>query len=132
VEYNVSGWKAFGITTNGVVVKELLPTKYTFRLTYNAIAVSRAQNIDSNATVGFSTVLCTVRVTKTSGSLLDNAIVTYDAGGWKAFGTAIGGIATKEVLPANVQFRAKYGSVQQSKTQNISTNPLVEITLPIP
>jgi hypothetical protein len=131
VQFNSGGWKDFGITSNGVVSKELLPVKYTFRLTYNGSSVSIAQNVDSNATVVFSTVLCTVSVTNTAGSLLNNAIVSYNAGGWKVIGTTVNGIVIIELLPVKIQFRAAYGSKQQSVTQDVSTNPFIAIILPI-
>jgi hypothetical protein len=131
VQFNSGGWQNFGSTFNGVASKELLPVKYTFRLTYNGSSVSRAQNVDSNATVVFSTVLCTVSVTNTAGSLLNNATVSYNAGGWKVIGTTINGIVTIELLPVKIQFRAAYGSKQQSVTQDVSINPLIAITLPV-
>jgi hypothetical protein len=131
VQFNSGGWQNYGSTSNGIVSKELLPVKYTFRLTYCGSTVSIAQNVDSNATVVFSTVLCTVSVTNSSGSLLNNAIVSYNAGGWKVIGTTINGIVTIELLPAKIQFRAAYGSKQQSVTQDVSINPFIPITLPV-
>jgi hypothetical protein len=131
VQFNSGGWQNYGSTSNGIVTKELLPVKYTFRLTYNGSSVSIAQNVDSNVTVVFSTVLCTVSVTNAAGSLLNNATVSYNAGGWKVIGTTTNGIVTIELLPVKIQFRAAYGSKQQSVTQDVSTNPLIAITLPV-
>ena len=131
VEYNSDGWKAFGTTVNGITTKELLGVKYNFRMTYEAINITKAQNIDSNATISFSTVPCTIHVTKTSGALLDNATVSYNGGGWQIIGTTVNGIVTKELLPDKIQFRAAFGTKQQSKTQDVSANPLIEITLPV-
>ncbi len=131
VQFNSGGWKDFGNTSNGVVSKELLPVKYTFKLTYNGSSFNIAQNVDSSATISFSTVLCTVSVTNTTGSLLNNATVSYNAGGWKVIGTTANGIVTIELLPVKIQFRAAYGSKQQSVTQDVSTNPLIAITLPV-
>jgi hypothetical protein len=131
VQFNSGGWQNFGSTFNGVASKELLPVKYTFRLTYNGSSVNIAQNVDSNATVVFSTVLCTISVTNSSGNPLNNATVSYNAGGWKVIGTTVNGIVTIELLPAKIQFRAVYGSKQQSVTQDVSINPLIAITLPV-
>ncbi len=131
VQFNSGGWKDFGSTLNGVISKELLPVKYTFKLTYNGSSVSIAQNVDSSATINFSTVLCTVSVTNSSGSPLNNATVSYNAGGWKVIGITINGIVTIELLPVKIQFRAVYGTKQQSVTQDVSINPLVAITLPV-
>jgi hypothetical protein len=135
VQYNSGGpngasWKDFGITLNGSVQKELLPAKYNFKMTYAFINNTKVQNLDSSNTVNFSTVLCTVRVTNSSGQLINNAIVTYNAGGWKPFGTTINGITTKELLPANVTFRVQSGKTKLNKAQDITTNPIVEIRLP--
>jgi hypothetical protein len=131
VQYYAGGWKDIGITNNGVVTKELLPVKYTFRLTYCGSSASIAQNVDSNATVNFSTIACTVSVTNSSGSLLNNAVVSYYAGGWNAIGATINGIVTKELLPVKIQFRAVYGTKQKSVTQDVSANPLIQIALPV-
>ncbi len=131
VQFNSGGWQNYGSTSNGIASKEVLPIKYTFRLTYCGSTVSIAQNVDSNAAVVFSTVLCTVSVTNSSGSLLNNAILSYNAGGWKVIGATVNGIVTKEFLPVKIQFRAAYGSKQQSVTQDVSTNPFIAITLPV-
>jgi hypothetical protein len=131
VQYYSGDWKTIGTTLNGVVTKELLPVKYTFRLTYNGSSVSTAQNVDSNATVVFSTVLCTVSVTNSSGNPLNNATVSYNASGWKVIGTTTNGIITKEFLPVKIQFRAAYGTKQQSVTQDVSVNPIIQIVLPV-
>ena len=131
VQFNSGGWQSFGSTFNGVVSKELLPVKYIFRLTYNGSSVNIAQNVDSSATISISTVLCTVSVTNSSGNPLNNATVSYNAGGWNVIGTTVNGIVAKEFLPVKIQFRAAYGSKQQSVTQDVSINPLVAITLPV-
>ena len=131
VQFNSGGWQNFGSTLNGVVSKELLPVKYTFKLTYNGSSVNIAQNVDSSTTISFTTVLCTISVTNSSGNPLNNATVSYNAGGWNVIGTTVNGIVTKEFLPVKIQFRAAYGTKQQSVTQDVSINPLVTITLPV-
>ncbi len=131
VQFNSGGWQNFGSTLNGVVSKELLPVKYTFKLTYNGSSVNIAQNVDSSTTISFTTVLCTISVTNSSGNPLNNATVSYNAGGWNVIGTTVNGIVTKEFLPVKIQFRAAYGTKQQSVTQDVSINPLVAITLPV-
>jgi hypothetical protein len=130
VQYNAGGWKNFGTTTNGTASKELLANKYNFRMTYAFVNNDKSQNLDSSNIVRFSTVLCSVRVTNSSGQLVSNAIVTYNASGWKPFGTTVNGIATKELLPANITFKAQSGKTTQTKAQDITTNPNVEIGLP--
>jgi hypothetical protein len=130
VQYNAGGWKDFGTTTNGMASKELLANKYNFRMTYAFVNNEKAQNLDSSNTVNFSTVLCTVRVTNSIGQVVNNAIVTYNAGGYKSFGTTVNGIVIKELLPANITFRVQSGKTTQTKAQDITTNPNVEISLP--
>jgi hypothetical protein len=60
---------------------------------------------------------------------IDNAVVKYYAGGWRDFGNTVNGIVTKELLPANISFRATYNSVQEQKKQDISSNSTVEFIL---
>jgi hypothetical protein len=44
-------------------------------------------------------------------------------------GATVGGEVTKELLPANLTFRATIGSATQNKVQNIGTNALVEFSV---
>jgi hypothetical protein len=129
VQYYSGAWRTFGTTTNGAVSLELLPTSYQFSMTYAYVSNNKTQDVGSNSTVSFSTVLATVNVINTQNNPVNNAAVTYYSGAWRPFGNAVSGNATKELLPANLQFRAQLGSVSQNKTQDLSTNPLVVITL---
>ena len=81
VQFNAGGWKNFGMTLNGVIIKELLPTKYNFRITYDGATVSKAQSIDSNATVIFQTVKTLVQFNNSKGNPLDTGIVQFNSGG---------------------------------------------------
>ncbi len=129
VQYYAGAWRTFGATTNGIATKELLPTNYSFRMTYAYASSDKVQNIGSNNTVLFSTVLATVSVKNLQNNPVNNAIVTYYSGAWRSFGTTVNGETVKELLPINLQFRSKLGTTQADKTQNLSTNPLVEIQL---
>ena len=129
VQYYSGAWRTFGTTTNGAVSLELLPTSYQFSMTYAYVSNNKTQDVGSNSTVSFSTVLATVNVINTQNNPVNNAAVTYYSGAWRPFGNTVSGNATKELLPANLQFRAQLGSVSQNKTQDLSTNPLVVITL---
>ncbi|MDD8018562.1 MAG: hypothetical protein PHP42_09335 [Bacteroidota bacterium] len=131
VQYYSGAWRDFGTTAGGVATKELLPNNYTFRMSYAYGSNDKAQNIGIDNTVNFSTVLTTVRVKNLQNNPIDNATVTYYSGAWRTFGTTVNGETTKELLPANVTFRAKSGTVQQDKVQNLTTNPVVEIQLPV-
>jgi hypothetical protein len=131
VQYYSGAWRDLGTTTNGVVNKELLPNSYSFRMTYEYVSNDKQQDVSSNNTVIFSTVLCDVKVITLAGQLVNNATVSYYTGAWRQIGTTVNGEITKELLPVKIQFRAAYGTKQQSVTQDVSVNPLIQITLPV-
>jgi predicted HicB family RNase H-like nuclease len=132
VQYYAGAWRTFGTTSNGVAYKELLPINYSFRMTYEFVSKDKQQNLNTNPVVDFNTVLCTVKVTNSTNQPLSNVDVKYYSGAWRDFGvTNIDGIATKELLPANLSFRASYENVSLNKQQDISVNNLVEILLNI-
>jgi hypothetical protein len=126
VQYYSGAWRDLGTTTNGVANKELLPNSYSFRMTYAFVSLDKTQDLSSNATVSFSTALCTIRVKNSQSQLVDGALASYYSGAWKQIGNTISGIITKELLPVSLSFRVKYGTQQIDKTQNLSTNNLVE------
>ncbi len=134
VQYYAGAWRTFGTTSNGVAYKELLPTNYSFRMTYEYVSNDKQQNLSTNPVVDFNTVLCSVKVSKTSNNQpINNAAVKYYSGAWRNLGTTnTDGIATKELLPKNLSFRATFGNVSQDKQQDISVNNLVEILLNVP
>ncbi|RJP68337.1 MAG: hypothetical protein C4539_09255 [Ignavibacteriales bacterium] len=130
VQYYSGAWREFGTTTNGVVIKELLPNNYSFRMTYEYISNDKSQDISANSVIVFPTVLCTVKVKDSQNQPVDDALASYYSGAWRQIGNTINGEITKELLPANLNFRIQKQDVQQNKTQNIGTNNLVEFTLP--
>jgi len=131
VQYYAGAWRSFGTTVNGVANKELLPINYSFRMTYEYVPLDKQQDISTNSTVTFSTVLCTVKVTKANGQPLSGASTKYYSGAWRDIGlTNTNGEAAKELLPKSLNFRAASGSVSQDKQQDIGVNNLVEIQLP--
>jgi hypothetical protein len=130
VQYYAGAWRDFGATSNGVATKELLPANYSFRMTYAFASKDMQQNIGTNGTVAFSTVLCTVRVSDSQRQLVSGAAVSYYSGAWRVIGNTVNGEITKELLPANLSFRASYGGKSQDKAQNLTTNAVVEIVLP--
>ncbi len=134
VQYYAGAWRSFGTTSNGIAYKELLPINYSFRMTYEFVSKDKQQNPSTNPVVDFSTVLCSVKVSKTNNNEpINNAGVKYYSGAWRNLGTTNSdGITTKELLPANISFRATSGSVSLDKQQDISVNNLVEILLNIP
>jgi len=105
-------------------------------MTYEYVSKDKQQNLSTNPVVEFSTVLCTVKVSNPlangNNQPISNAAVKYYAGAWRNLGTTnSSGIATKELLPANISFRASFGNVSLDKQQDISVNSLVEILLNI-
>jgi hypothetical protein len=126
VQYYFSAWRDLGLTTNGVAAKELLPASYTFRMTYESVSNDKVQNISTNGTVSFSTVLCTVSVKNAQSQPVNNASISYYSGAWRQIGSTLNGQITKELLPSNLTFRMVMGAASQDKAQNIGTNALVE------
>ncbi|MDT3697778.1 MAG: hypothetical protein ROY99_15490 [Ignavibacterium sp.] len=133
VQYYAGAWRTFGTTQNGVAHKELLPINYSFRMTYEYVPLDKQQDISTNSTVTFSTVLCTLKVTKANGQPLSGAGTKYYSGAWRDIGlTNTNGEATKELLPKSLNFRATSGNVNKDKQQDIGLNSLVEIQLNVP
>jgi len=129
VQYYSGAWRNLGTTTNGTASKELLPNNYSFRMTYEYVSVDKAQDISTNSIVSFLTVLCTIKVKNSQNQLVDNALASYYSGAWRQIGNTVNGVITKELLPVNLSFRVKYGTQQQDKQQNLSTNNVVEFVI---
>ncbi len=88
--------------------------------------MDKSQDLSTNNTVDFSTVLCTIRVRNAQNQPIDGATASYYSGAWRQIGNTVGGEITKELLPANLSFRIKFGTQQQDKKQDLSTNNVVE------
>ncbi len=132
VQYYAGAWRDFGTTVNGVAAKELLPINYSFRMMYEYVSKDMQQDLGSNPTVTFSTVLCTVQVKNQQNQPVNNADVKYYSLAWREIGlTNANGEITKELLPANLTFRATLGTVQQDVEQDLSVNNIVQIVLNI-
>ena len=129
VKYYSGGWRDFGTTVNGITTKELLPKDYSFRMTHEYISNDKSQDIGTNSTVTFPTVLCTVTVRNTENQQLNNVEVKYYSGGWRQIGLTTNGEITKELLPKNLTFRVSYEGIQQDKTQDIGVNNIIEFIL---
>jgi hypothetical protein len=132
VLYYSGAWRSFGSTVNGVAYKELLPKNYSFRMTYEYVSNDKQQDLNTNPVVTFSTVLCTVQVRNQQNQPVNDADVKYYSGAWREIGlTNANGEITKELLPANLSFRATLGTFHQDVQQDLSDNNLVQIILPI-
>ncbi|HTY01926.1 MAG TPA: hypothetical protein VMG09_18005 [Bacteroidota bacterium] len=130
VQYYAGAWRSFGTTSGGISTKELLPTSYSFRMTSDYVSNDKTQDLSSNSTVSFSSVLCTISVKNGQGEPVSGATISYYAGAWRTIGTTANGVITKELLPANLSFRVSYNGATQDKTQNIGASPAVEFVLP--
>ena len=98
-------------------------------MTYEYVSIDKQQDLNTNPTVTFSTVLCTVQVKDQNNQPVGNADVKYYSGAWREIGLTINGEVTKELLPANLSFRAALGTVQQDVQQDLSVNNVVQIVL---
>lgn len=128
VQYYAGAWRSFGATSNGAATLELLPNNYSFRMTHEYLSLDKSQNIGTSSVVTFNTFLSRVRVRDNQNQPINNATIRYYAGAWRNYGVTLNGEVTKELLPVNVTLRAIVGTLQQDKTQNLLTNPLVEFT----
>lgn len=128
-KYYAKGWKVFG-KGKTTTKMEMLPTRYTFGITYKGGYMQKAQNVADNPNVVFRTVNVTFKIYMDNGQLAKGE-ASYYAKGWKAFGK---GITTKnnrrplnmEMLPIPYTFAAKLGSQRQQKKQNVGTDPNIE------
>ena len=124
VKYYSGGWKDFGITTDGVVTKELLPRKYSFRLVYDNASAYKVQDIRNDSSVDFQTTLVTVSLLDSTGSVLDtdDSLVRYYSGGWKVLGTTLDGAASKELLPRKYSFSLTYENSSAYLSQDVTND----------
>ena len=129
VKYYASGWKDFGTTdATGMVTKELLPIKYSFKMYYMGGSQQISNHdVGANPMVTFQTTLVTVELKNCDGTGIDGGMTKYYASGWKTFGTTDAtGIATKELLPVKYSFKMYlHGKTQQISNQDVGANPTV-------
>jgi len=124
VEYYGAGWKLLGTTNgDGHAVKELLPANLTFAITRDGIRNERVHNLATAANLAFKTVAVRVLVYDDAGSEASGAKVEYYGAGWKSLGvTNKDGVATKELLPANLTFAATASNRRNEQVQDIAAN----------
>jgi hypothetical protein len=92
VQYRSTGWHRMGRISGGQASKELLPAKYTFRMTYGFAHEDKSQDTAADSTVVFQTG----QVHSDSGRCTH-----YHAGGWHVF------TQDMQLLPGTYTFRFK-------------------------
>jgi hypothetical protein len=121
--YYASGWKTFGSGTTTTSM-ELLPTNYTFRVSYGGASVQKKQDVSTDPNVVFQTTVVSMKLLASDGTTELNGTAEYYAGGWNTFGS--GSTTTSmELLPTNYTFRVSYGGASVQKKQDVSSDPNV-------
>ena len=122
-KYYASGWKTFDSTTpSALATMELLPRNYPFRAYYAGASKQKSQNVSTDNSVDFTTVLVTADLKDCSGTVLTTKFKYY-ASGWKTFdSTTPSTSASMELLPRNYPFRVYFGGASKQKSQNVSVD----------
>ena len=125
-QYYASGWKTFGsgVTSVPTASMELLPTTYTFMVSYLGASMQKSQDVNSNAAVVFQTTLVTMKLLDSSSKEVVSDNAQYYASGWKQFGDG-STTTTMELLPTTYTFSVSYGGATIQKSQDVSSNPIV-------
>lgn len=124
-DYYAGSWRAFGVTSGGEARREMLPTTYSFAMTYLGGRVQLAHNVALSAVVTFQTRLVTTRLRNSQGAPLDTGAAEYYAGSWRPFGTTQGGEVSRELLPTSYSFAMTYEGGRVQATQNVSVDPIL-------
>lgn len=125
VDYYGGGWRSFGTTSGGSVHRELLPVSYTVRIAFGGATVQKSQDVGANPVVTFATRDVTVALRDASGNPLDTGAADYYAGGWKPFGTTVGGAVHRELLPGTYTLRIGFAGASVQKSQDVGVQPEV-------
>ncbi len=133
LKYYNAGWKDAIDNGNGTFIVQTERTKVSLKMTYAGGSQQLKKVTVGPDTAIFQTVNVKVQLQDSQGNLLPGGpsgagLVKYYAGGWKDFGEAINGEATKELLPKNYRFRMTYEGASLNKKQDIGTNNIVSFS----
>ncbi|WP_204787462.1 OmpL47-type beta-barrel domain-containing protein [Paenibacillus oryzisoli] len=129
VKYYAGGWRNIGNTSGGEVSKEVLPSSYTFGMTYGGRYKEIVQHTGTDPVVVFQTVKVTLQLKDSQGNLLDGGVATYYAGSWQTIGATTSGGVSKELLPGSYTFGMTYNGIYREIVRDISTDPTVVFQL---
>ncbi|MEA1875415.1 MAG: T9SS type A sorting domain-containing protein, partial [Bacteroidota bacterium] len=135
VQYYAAGWKSFGSIENGIASRELLPGKYSFKMTYGGYSQQMSKmDIATGSPIIYQTVNMAVQLKNSEGDNHSSGEVKYYASGWKSFGLILdssNGEVSKELLPGKYAFKMGYAgySQQVSRVDIVPMNPLVYTTI---
>jgi hypothetical protein len=124
-QYNLGGWQTAGTTnSNGEAFALIdgLQNTLAFRMYWEDTYIDKNQNISSNSTVVFQTVLVKMELHSSVGAQLTGA-GEVNSGGWKPLGDTP--TAGKELLPKTYAFRIHYEDSYIDKNQNVASDNLV-------
>ncbi|SLM31773.1 exported hypothetical protein [Desulfamplus magnetovallimortis] len=127
VQYVYSSWADFGVTNaSGEAAMELLPTTYTFRMSYDEGRVDIKQDIGENPNVIFQTIKVNVRLEDSDGNGLEGGSIIYVRASWIDYGlTDASGNAYRELLTGTYTFRMSYDEGRVDIKQEIGADPIV-------
>ena len=121
------------LDANGTETMEVLPLRHRFRMNYQDCTQEIQQRVSDDPVVTYQTVLVTVELKYSTGSLIQDsgATVTWQSGSsgsYADFGDGAldaDGSEEMEVLPLRHRFRLTYQACTQEKQQNVGSDPVV-------
>ncbi|MEK8128335.1 Ig-like domain-containing protein [Paenibacillus filicis] len=129
VKYYAGSWRTLGHTTGGEISKELLPSSYTFGMTYEGKSKEIVQHTGTDPVVVFQMVKVTVQLKDSQGNLLDGGVASFYSGSWQTIGVTTSGGISKELLPGSYTFGMTYNGIYREIVSNITTDSTVVFQL---
>ncbi len=108
---------------------EMLPLSYYFKVKYLGHTLSKLQNVTSDASVDFQTVLVSFNLVDGSNSQLNGDAIYRDGYAiYNAFGESGQTPETMEMLPLYYYFRCTYNGMTKTKLWNVNADSNVLFT----